>query len=194
MRPLRCALLCAIMTLAGCRREDSASRPNSAGEGGGAFFEDWTGTRGLPAPAGNWPDGTYATPEVTAGGVALLDYDNDGRLDILQICHGRPGHFDEPTPNRLFHQEADGTFREVKDAAGLAGHASGQGAAVGDYDNDGFCDVFISNYGQNALYRNMGNGTFADVTERAGLANPAGGAVWNSSAIWVDYDGDGFLD
>ena len=180
--------------VAGCRRGDSGAQKDGASDAGGVYFEDWTGTRGLPAAPGNWPDGTYATPEVTAGGVALLDYDNDGRLDVLQICHGGPGHFDEPTPNRLFHQEADGTFREVKDAGGLGGRASGQGVAVGDFDNDGFCDVFISNYGQNALYRNMGDGTFADVTERAGLSSAVGGAVWNASAIWVDYDGDGFLD
>jgi hypothetical protein len=77
--------------VAGCRWGDSGAQKDGASDAGGVYFEDWTRTRGLPSPAGDWPDGTYATPEVTVGGVALLDYDNDGRLDILQICHGRPG-------------------------------------------------------------------------------------------------------
>src|SRR5689334_2127362 len=91
------------------------------------FFEDVTVARGLPAKVAPWPDGTFATPEVTAGGVAVFDYDNDGRLDILQVCHGRPGHFDESAPIRLFHQETDGSFREVPNGGGLSAPGYGHG-------------------------------------------------------------------
>src|SRR5204863_6019123 len=102
----------------GCGRRNTLeeTRPASGATQQTAFFEDVTAAKGLPAKPAQWPDGTFATPEVTAGGVALFDYDNDGRLDILQVCHGRPGHFDEIAPIRLFHQEPDGTFREVAKA------------------------------------------------------------------------------
>ncbi|HLJ95618.1 MAG TPA: CRTAC1 family protein [Gemmataceae bacterium] len=157
-----------------------------------SFFEDVTQAKGLPAKATNWPDGTFATPEVTAGGVALFDYDNDGRLDILQICHGRPGRFDERVPMRLFHQESDGTFREVPHAGGLSAPGYAHGVAIGDYNNDGYPDVYITTYGRNALFRNNGDGTFTDVTAAAGLATREDS--WSSSAAWLDYDRDGHLD
>jgi enediyne biosynthesis protein E4 len=157
-----------------------------------SWFEEVTAARGLPPPTADWPDGTLATPEGTPGGVAFFDYDNDGRLDILQICHGRPGHFDETVPNRLFHQEPDGTFREVPNAGGLNGPGYSMGVAIGDYNNDGLPDVFITRFGHCSLYRNNGNGTFTDVTAQAGLATDKG--YWCSSAAWVDYDRDGWLD
>ena len=178
---------------AGCGRSSvsketaPARRPTvSAG-----FFEDVTAAKGLPAKAPHWPDGTFATPEVTAGGVALFDYDNDGRLDILQVCHGRPGRFDETAPVRLFHQEADGTFREVANT-GLHAPGYGHGVAIGDYNNDGYPDVYITTYGRNALFRNNGDGTFTDVTAAAGLRTNQ--EYWSSSAAWLDYDRDGHLD
>ena len=151
-----------------------------------------TTARGLPPPTTDWPDGTFATPEITPGGVALYEYDNDGRLDILQICHPAPGHFDETVPNRLFHQEPDGSFREVPNAGGLNGPGYGMGVAIGDYNNDGLPDVFITRFGHCSLYRNNGDGTFTDVTAQAGLATDK--AYWCSSATWVDYDRDGWLD
>jgi hypothetical protein len=129
---------------------------------------------------------------VTPGGVAVFDYDNDGRLDILQICHGRPGQFAESAPMRLFHQEADGTFREVPNGGGLSAPGYAHGVAIGDYNNDGYPDVYITTFGHNALFRNNGDGTFTDVTVAAGLQNKQ--KSWCSSAAWLDYDRDGHLD
>jgi hypothetical protein len=133
-------------------------------------------------------------------GVALFDYDNDGRLDIF-VVNGAP--LSDPTPkgtvpqksgpqywNRLYHQKPDGTFEDVTEKAGLAGAGYGMGVAVGDYDNDGFEDLYVTAYGGNKLYHNNGDGTFADVTEKAGVA----GSGWSTSAAWVDLDNDGRLD
>jgi hypothetical protein len=138
--------------------------------------------------------------ETMGSGVALFDYDNDGRLDIF-VVNGAP--LSDPTPkgtipqksgpkdwNRLFHQKKDGTFEDVTEKAGLQGVGYGMGVAVGDYDNDGFEDLYVTAYGGNKLYHNNGDGTFTDVTERAGVA----GSGWSTSAAWVDLDGDGLLD
>lgn len=138
--------------------------------------------------------------ETMGPGVALFDYDNDGRLDIF-LVNGTP--LADPTPkgtipqktgpqywNRLYRQKVDGTFEDVTEKAGLQGAGYGFGVAVGDYDNDGFEDLYVTAYGGNRLYHNNGNGTFTDVTEKAGVA----GNGWSSSAAWVDLDGDGFLD
>src|SRR5467141_1689154 len=139
-------------------------------------------------------------PETMGAGVALFDYDNDGRLDIF-LVNGAP--LADPTPkgnvpqktgpqywNRLFHQKQDGTFEEVTEKAGLQGAGYGMGVAVGDYDNDGFEDLYVTAYGGNKLYHNNGDGTFTDVTEKAGV----GGSGWSTSAAWVDLDNDGLLD
>lgn len=133
-------------------------------------------------------------------GVALFDYDNDGRLD-LYFVNGAP--LNDPTVkgtiprktgpeywNRLYHQKSDGSFEDVTEKAGLEGTGYGMGVAVADYDNDGFEDLYVTSYGGNKLYHNNGNGTFTDVTERAGVA----GSGWSSSAAWIDLDNDGFLD
>src|SRR5262245_3048612 len=138
-------------------------------------------------------------PETMGAGVALIDYDNDGRLDIF-VVNGAP--LADPTPkgtiplktgpeywNRLYHQKADGTFEDVTQKAGLEGVGYGMGVAAGDYDNDGFEDLYVTAYGGNRLYHNNGDGTFRDVTEKAGV----GGSGWSSSAAWVDLDNDGFL-
>jgi len=138
--------------------------------------------------------------ETMGAGVALFDYDNDGRLDIF-LVNGAP--LADPTPkkaipvktgpeywNRLFHQKSDGTFEDVTEKAGLQGAGYGMGVAVGDYDNDGFEDLYVTAYGGNKLYHNNGNGTFTDVTQKAGVA----GEGWSTSAAWIDLDGDGFLD
>src|SRR5260221_10883354 len=138
--------------------------------------------------------------ETMGSGVALFDYDNDGRLDIY-VVNGAlladttpKGTIPQKTGpkdwNRLFHQKKDGTFEDVTEKAGLQGSGYGMGVAVGDYDNDGFEDLYVTAYGGNKLYHNNGDGTFTDVTERAGVA----GGGWSTSAAWVDLDGDGLLD
>jgi hypothetical protein len=138
--------------------------------------------------------------ETMGSGVALFDYDNDGRLDLFVVNGAEindpspPGTIPQKTGpkywNRLYHQKADGTFEDVTEQAGLQGAGYGMGVAVGDYDNDGFGDLFVTGYGGNRLYHNNGNGTFTDVTEKAGVA----GGGWSTSAAWVDLDGDGLLD
>src|SRR5437764_2514385 len=141
--------------------------------------------------------------ETMGGGVALFDHDNDGRLDVF-FTNG--AKIDDPLPdgkqpdksdrkywNRLYHQKADGTFADVTERAGLSGMPQnyyGMGAAVGDYDNDGFEDLYVTGYGGNTLYHNNGNGTFTDVTKAAGVA----GGGWSASAGFFDYDNDGKLD
>jgi hypothetical protein len=139
-------------------------------------------------------------PETMGAGVALFDYDNDGRLDLF-LVNGAPiresmhkGEIPQKSApkywNRLYHQKPDGTFEDVTEQAGLQGAGYGMGVAVGDYDNDGHEDLFVTAYGGNKLYHNNGDGTFTDVTEKAGVA----GSGWSTSAAWVDLDGDGRLD
>lgn len=138
--------------------------------------------------------------ETMGGGVALFDYDNDGRLDVF-LSNG--ARIDGPMPkgamprkdgpkywNRLYHQKPDGTFEDVTEKAGVSGAGYSTGVAVGDYDNDGFEDLFVAGYGRSTLYHNNGNGTLTDVTDVAGVA----GSGWATSAAWVDYDNDGLLD
>jgi hypothetical protein len=135
--------------------------------------------------------------ETTGCGLAFYDYDNDGWLDVFFVngwrLEGFPkGH--EPHC-RLFKNNRDGTFTDVTKGSGLEHHFGwGQACCVGDYDNDGNDDLFVTYYGQNVLYRNNGHGTFTDVTEKAGLIQPGPKTRWNSGCTWVDYDRDGHLD
>ena len=140
--------------------------------------------------------------ETMGGGVALLDYNNDGLLDIFLVNSGKlgdperlPADFSRREAvfwNRLYRQNKDGSFADVTEEAGLsdAGGNYGMGAAAGDYDNDGFADLFVTSYGKSVLYRNNGDGTFSDVTGAAG----AGVTGWSASAGFFDYDNDGLLD
>jgi enediyne biosynthesis protein E4 len=138
--------------------------------------------------------------ETMGSGVGVFDFDNDGLLDIF-LVNGAP--LADPTPkgsipqktgpqdwNRLFRQTKDGSFVDVTEKAGLQGVGYGMGVAVGDYDNDGFEDLYVTAYGGNKLYHNNGDGTFMDVTEKSG----SGGSGWSTSAAWVDLDNDGLLD
>jgi len=131
-------------------------------------------------------------PESTGPGCAFLDYDNDGWMDIYLVNSGPCDFWTPPTPlrNALYHNNRDGTFTDVTQKAGVPGGGYGMGVAVGDYNADGFPDLYVTQYGRSILYRNNGDGTFTDVTERAGVAAPG----WASSAVWFDYDNDGRLD
>src|SRR5229473_4674787 len=131
-------------------------------------------------------------PESTGAGCAFFDYDNDGWMDIYLVNSG-PCDFwtpSKPLRNALFRNNRDGTFTDVTEKAGAPGNGYGMGVAAGDYDGDGFQDLYVTQYGRSILYHNNGDGTFTDVTEKAGVAAPG----WASSAVWFDYDNDGRLD
>ena len=132
--------------------------------------------------------------ESTGGGLGLIDYDNDGWLDIFLVNGSRFGGLPEgqqPT-NHLYRNNRDGTFTDVTAQAGLLRHGWGQGVCAGDFNNDGYTDLFVTYYGQNVLYRNNGNGTFTDVTRAAGLISPEN--RYSTGAAFLDYDRDGKLD
>jgi hypothetical protein len=131
-------------------------------------------------------------PETVGAGCAFLDYDNDGWMDIYLVNSGPCDFYEPPRPlrNALYHNNRDGTFTDVTSKAGVAGNAYGMGAAVGDYDGDGFPDLYVTQYPRSVLYHNNGDGTFTDVTAKAGVAAPG----WATSAVWFDYDNDGRLD
>jgi len=134
-----------------------------------------------------------------AGGVAVFDYDNDGYLDIF-FTNGADIHSLKKNSakysNRLFHNNGDGTFTDVTENAGLAGTGYDTGVAIGDFDNDGYEDIFVGGVYRNTLYHNNGDGTFTDVTEKAGLVqpDPEFGPLWSVGAAWVDVNNDGLLD
>lgn len=134
----------------------------------------------------------YYLPETTGAGCAFFDYDNDGWMDIFLVNSGRCDFYDPHPPlrNALYHNNRDGTFREVTESSGLQGDGYGMGVAIGDYDGDGLPDLFLTQYGSGVLFHNEGNGKFVNVTEKTGITTPG----WSSSAVWFDYDNDGRLD
>ena len=131
-------------------------------------------------------------PETMGPGVAFLDYDNDGWMDLYMVNSG-PCDFwtpAKPVRNALFRNNRNGTFTDVTEKAGVPGGSFGMGVVVGDYDNDGWPDLLVTAYGKAILYKNNHDGTFSDVTEKAGVAS----AGWTTSGVWFDYDNDGRLD
>ncbi|HVX65663.1 MAG TPA: CRTAC1 family protein [Bryobacteraceae bacterium] len=129
--------------------------------------------------------------ETMGSGVAFIDYDNDGWIDIFLASGTRMDGSTPNATNRLYKNNRDGTFTDVTEKAGLVRNGWAFGVTVGDYNNDGFEDIFVSYWGQNVLYRNNGDGTFTDVTKEAGLVKPT---RWGSGCTWIDYDRDGKLD
>ena len=163
-------------------------------------FTDITAQSGVTFKHAASPTSQKYLMETMGAGVALFDYDNDGRLDIYFTNGAR---LDDPMPksaqpdkreprfwNRLYRQKADGTFEDMTERAGVKGEGYSMGAAAGDFDNDGFTDLYVTAYGGGTLYRNKGDGTFEDVTKRTGT----GTSGWPTSAGWLDYDRDGRLD
>lgn len=189
MKPFAIALLFALIGLAA--EESLGTTPH---------FTDIAEQRGLAFHGVASHTSKKYLIETMGSGVALLDYDNDGRLDVFAVNGTTiedsmprgaiPQKAGPASWNRLYHQRRDGTFEDVTEKAGLQGSGYGMGVAVGDYDNDGYEDVYVTSYGGNKLYHNKGNGTFTDVTDSAGVA----GDGWSTSAAWVDLDNDGKLD
>ena len=177
--------------------KDAQMRPITAGGfvgGAPVYFVDATQQAGLDKFHHRSGEPTKTTILETPGsGVALLDYDNDGWLDIYLLNGSTVAALrgKGPAPHAmLLHNNHDGTFTDVTDKAGVANERWGFGVAVGDYDNDGWPDIYVSNYGKNRLYHNNRDGTFTDVAEKAGVT--LGG--WSTGATWGDYDHDGYLD
>ena len=158
----------------------------------GVRFTDVTGSAGIKFQHNSGAYGGKLLPETLGSGCAFLDYDGDGWQDILLVnSMDWPGHKRRWSTPQLYRNNRDGTFTDVTKAAGLDVEIYGMGVAVGDYNNDGFPDIFVTCVGQSRLFRNMGNGKFTEVTKAAGLMERQG---LSTSAVWVDYDRDGLLD
>ena len=181
-------VLCLFLALggAGCRRANPVVGTAPAS---GAWFQDVSAAAGLEFvhDAGPLPSDRFFMPQIMGSGAALFDYDNDGRLDIY-LLHNAGPHSD--STNRLFHQEADGTFSDRSAGSGLDVAGYGMGVAVGDVNNDGWPEVLVTEYGRTRLFLNRSDGTFTDVTTEAGVYDP----LWGSGASFFDYDRDGWLD
>lgn len=155
------------------------------------WFEDVTSRAGLAFRYERGPE-RYWLPEIMGGGAGWIDFDRDGHLDLYLVQGGN--HLSQSAgggpANVLYRNRGDGTFEDVTQQAGVGDTRYGMGVAVGDFDQDGYSDLYVTNVGANVLYRNRGDGTFEDVTQRAGVAAPG----WSTAAAFVDYDQDGDTD
>ena len=162
-------------------------------------FEDVTARSGVNFVADSSPSPNKNQPETMISGLALIDYDNDGYPDLFFINGAAIPSLKKDSPkyyNRLYHNNRDGTFTDVTEKAGLAGDGYDMGVAIGDFDNDGWPDIYVASVTKNHLYRNNGDGTFTDVTDKAGVGTPIykGKKMWSAAAGWLDYNNDGKLD
>lgn len=185
-----CLLLSAIIVVASQKQGQTAEPPSSP-----IHFTP----RAIPFSLDSSETAERHAPETMAGGVAVLDYDNDGFPDIFFANGADISTLKKDSPkywNRLFHNNGDGTFTDVTEKSGLKGTGFDIGVAVGDYDNDGFEDIFIAGVYRNTLYHNNGNGSFTDVSEKVGLTKPDTqyGPLWSVGAAWLDINNDGLLD
>ncbi|MHC4305506.1 MAG: CRTAC1 family protein [Planctomycetota bacterium] len=184
-----CVALAGIMP-ASCSRTPPTTAETTDEPGDPWFEEVWAAT-GLDFVHTTGHDGRFWFPEISAGGVGLLDYDGDGYLDLYLVQAGTldpsAGH---PPGNKLYRNLGNWTFEDVTEAAGVGDTGYGSGCTCGDYDGDGDTDLYVTNLGPNVLYRNNGDGTFTDVTGAAGV----GDASWGTSCAFVDYDQDGNVD
>src|SRR4029077_7890827 len=177
--------LTALRATTGGQPQDKAPAPRIR-------FEDITAAAGIRFTHNNGAFGKKWLPETMGSGVAFLDYDNDGWQDVLLVNSADwPGHVRRHTTPAPYPKNHDVTFSDVTRKAGLGVEMYGMGVAIGDFNNDGYEDIFVTALGQNHLFRNNGDGTFTDVTKTAGLWGPK---EFSTSAAWVDYDRDGHLD
>src|SRR5208283_3512309 len=165
---------------------------------GPIMFEEIAQRAGLAFTTNSCPTPNKNQPETMVAGVGLLDYDNDGYLDVYFVNGAAIPSLKKEGPqywNRLFHNNRDGTFTDVTEKAGVAGEGYGMGVAVGDFDNDGWPDIFVANVTKNQLFHNNHDGTFTDVTDKAGVGGGVldGKKMWSVSAVWLDYNNDGLL-
>lgn len=182
----------ALAAAALCACSGDPSTPETRGVAAGkAWFEDVTDESGLCFEHIAYDEQRYLMPECVGAGIALIDFDGDGDLDVYCLQSGDPTSTGTPSStNRLFRNDGSGSFEDVTEASGAGDTGNSRGAAVGDFDQDGDLDLYITNLGPNALLRNNGDGTFSDVTAEAGVGHPG----WGASAAFFDADRDGDLD
>jgi hypothetical protein len=187
VRTLLAGLTLLLGCAAGCGRstESSNSTPSSR-----PWFEEIAVRAGIDFVHHSGHKDRHYLPEIMGGGAALFDMDNDGFLDLYLIQSGDLLDSAAGTGNRLYRNRGNGTFEDVTERSGAGVHGYGMGVAAGDFDNDGFTDLYVTNFGRNVLLKNDGHGHFVDVTAKAGVAS----AGWSTGAAFVDYDGDGLLD
>ena len=190
-----------LLTISACQsnnKSSSGSQKHSVPPANGDYFQEIGKEIGLDFVHSIGDNELSNIVESSGAGAAFLDYDQDGYID-LYVCSGTwlkgvsSGDKPEVMPeNHLYHNRGDGTFEDVTKKAGVGGPWYSMGVTVGDYNNDGYPDLYVSNYGTNVLYKNNGNGTFTDVTSRAKVGGKE--TDFNTGAVWLDYDNDGFLD
>jgi enediyne biosynthesis protein E4 len=195
----RLLILCAGVALVTAAQEKPAASPKTSQQPAPIRFEEIAQKAGLHYITANGNTENKNQPQTMVAGIALFDYDGDGYLDVYLVGGAAIPSLEKDSPvywNRLFHNNHDGTFTDVTEKAGLAGAGYGSGVAIGDYDNDGWPDIFLANVTGNQLFHNNGDGTFTDVTAKAGVAGAKlnGKKMWSVGAGWFDYNNDGLLD